>query len=333
MKQRNFKELLQPIDGNKKYWRRWVCWSLFLLIVVVGLKHAVFETSIWEIIFSIFIPLLTVVLGACLLNIIYNKAEGKKIQAISDVSYDDLLPNLLDSLSAIGGKYRKDEIIHIKIEKYPPHVTMKNDLYKLEIDYQYKTMFKNQSYDYIEFMFKRLFNQQNINEFTGGKNRALLKYDFYWGMDESGFPQNSVTDADYVLSQLMIDNTAIPNADLNRHVETGNSKDYQTINYYVPLENLDAFDRSKEYALSYTITMPIEKESIILITHELPTCGGEVTFDYATLENEISVYGLPMTGLERPTSPYNSAGVPKIKYRYTNWILPKQGYVFSWWEK
>ena len=84
--------------------------------------------------------------------------------------------------------------------------------------------------------------------------------------------------------------------------------------------------------LSYRVTLPLEKEDVLLITHELPTEKAKIVFDYTEVREEISVYGIPVTGTIEPLEPEKDND-SKIKYVISGWILPKQGYVFGWWKK
>jgi len=325
------REALKPMDKDSKLWYWWVGISFILVVITVVLKvNEVFYEHLAST-YDITITVLVAVLTAFLLNVIHKRDETKKIKDISNVSkvYEDLLPNFLYDLGRLDGKYRKDERIDIKIRKYDD--AKSQYFYKLEIGYEYKTTFKNS--DCIKFMFKR-HSDGNIDKFTGGINEELLGYDFFWGMDESGFPQNILTNEDYILQKLMIDTKKIDNSEVERKKDIVlNDNGDTTINYILFFENPHEFRKTAEHSISYKIIMPIQKEDMLKVTHYLPTFKATVSFDFTETKDEITAYGIPSTGLAEATSPDNSTGEAEITYKCDVWILPNQGYTFCWWGK
>jgi len=323
----DWKRILQPIDRDKLFWTLLVVISVAILTGVTKLKANNIGNDYVLMLYDIITPLTIAVLGSFFLNIVYKVSEFQKLKKISSVAYDDLLPSLLDSLDKLNGKYRKDAIISATISKYSN--PKKEGLYQLVIEYNYKTIFKNSRY--MEFMFKRLF-EDDFSEFTNSNNNEFLKYDAIFGMDERAFPKDQAFDTDYALRELMIDSTPFFDAKLGRNVKSDTK--YNTISYRVDLSNILLESKEvKEYSVRYVITMPVGKEDVHLIQHDFPTHKGEVSFDYTDIKDEINVYGIPVTGSVESKSPDNSSARAKLTYGCSGWILPKQGYIFSWRKK
>lgn len=327
-------DILKPVDKNKKFWAKCVFISAVILVAAVGINTWNTQDSSKVInelkyICDIVIALTTTVLATFLLNIIYNLAESRKINAIATVSYEGLLPDLLKSLEKFKGRYRKNESVLVELHKYDD--VGKKDFYKVVFEYQYATNLKNLKE--LQFKFYRIYDG-NINDFSGGLNEQYLTCDFIWGVDESGFQPNIINDADYTISQLIIGNNQISDLTQYRKLSTFDAKSIKNriVSYNIPLSKLQNINKNELVQLSYRVTLPLEKEDVLLITHELPTEKAKIVFDYTEVREEISVYGIPVTGTIEPLEPEKDND-SKIKYVISGWILPKQGYVFGWWKK
>lgn len=77
----------------------------------------------------------------------------------------------------------------------------------------------------------------------------------------------------------------------------------------------------------------MESESILSITHELPTKGAEIRFDYSGIGDDIDVYCMPITGSTSTPRITYSNRPHLLVYKYAGWLMPKNGYVFAWWKK
>lgn len=331
-----WEKVLEPIDKNKKFWIKCVIAAGLVLVIAVivdtwNVQGEEIKYVNLTYICDIIIALSTAVLGTFLLNIIYNLSESHKISAISKVSYENLLPDLLNSLEKFNGRYRKDESITVELHKYDSNSNKNKDFYKIILEYQYTTIISNLKE--LEFKFCRIYNG-SVKEFTGGLNDDYMKCDFIWGVDEREFEAGVIGDDDYWVSQLIIGDNQIYNIDQYRKVITPSdtSTTNRIIVYSIPVVSLKNIDIAKPIQLSYCISLPLEKEDILLLTHELPTEKAKVIFDYTEVKDEIVVYGMPVTGTISPFELEEGADT-KIKYVISGWILPKQGYIFGWWKK
>lgn len=329
-----WEKIVKPIDKNKRFWAKCVSIAAIILIITVildtwNIQGEKIKCVSLTYICDIVIALSTTVLGTFLLNIIYNLTESHKIAAISEVSYENLLPNLLSGLEQFHGRFRKDEAISVELHKYD-HEKKKN-FYKIKIEYQYTTIVSDLKQ--LEFKFCRNYDR-SVKEFTGGLNDDYIKCDFIWGVDEREFESGVIEDSDYCISQLIIGNNQIDNIEFYKRViiSDSTSKKNRTIVYAVPISSLKNIDPHKPIQLSYCVSFPLEKQDIILLTHEIPTEKAKVVFDYAAIKDEVSVYAMPITGTIAPFEVEEEEN-SKIKYIISGWILPKQGYVFGWWKK
>lgn len=329
-----WKKIIEPIDKNKEFWAICVVIAAIVLVLAVigdtwnmqgGKDINVLLTYVCDIV----IALSTTVLGTFLLNIIYNLAESHKISAISKVSYENLLPDILNALEKFNGRYRKNESVTIELHKYDQE--KKKNFYRIKMEYQYTTVISDLKE--LEFEFCRIYDG-SVKEFTGGINDNYIKCDFIWGVDERNFERGVIEDNDYGVSQLIIGDNQIDSIESYRKVITSNSilMNNRIITYSIPIANLKNIDARKPIQLSYCISLPLEKEDVLLLTHELPTEKAKVIFNYAEVKEEVSVYGMPITGTIAPFEVEEEED-SKIKYVISGWILPKQGYVFGWWRK
>lgn len=322
-----WEKILVPLDKNKRFWS--ICVGISACILIIATAVNTWNDSSKEIILlsyicDIIIALATAILGTFALNIIYNLAECHKITEISKVSYEDLLPDLLTSLEKFNGRFRKDESILVKLDKY--NETIKKDFYKVILEYQYTTNLLG--LENLKFVFYRDFS--NINKYIGGLNSEHIICDFMWGVDESGFSPNKIKNNDYNISELIIGENTISN--ISQYRTISKKGDCTIISYNIPISELNNINKKKTIQLSYRVTVPLVKEDLLVITHEMPTQNAKITFDYSNIKNEIDVYGMPITGTIAPISP-NEDEDNKITYIISGWILPKQGYIFGWWKK
>lgn len=323
-----WEKVLTPLDKNKRFWGICVCISVCILIVATAINtwnDNSEEIILLNYICDIIIALSTAILGTFALNIIYNLAEYHKIKEISKVSYEDLLPDLLTSLEQFNGRFRKDESILVKLSKYNEFA--KRNFYKIILEYQYTTNLSN--LENLKFVFYRECNN-NVNKFTGGLNSDHILYDFMWGVDESGFSPNIIKNKDYNISQLVVGENTISN--INEYRTISKNGEYTIISYNIPISDLNNINKEKSIQLSYCVTLPLTREDLLLITHEMPTRNAKITFDFTEVKSEVDVYGIPITGTISPIAP-NEDEDNRITYIISGWILPKQGYIFSWWNK
>lgn len=329
-----WKQIVEPIDKNKKFWTICVVIAaVILMIAIMGDTWNVQGGKVKNInltyICDIVIALSTTVLGTFLLNIIYNLAESHKISAISKVSYENLLPDILNALEKFNGRYRKNESVTIELHKYDQEKN--KNFYKIKMEYQYTTIISDLKE--LEFKFCRI-RDGSVKEFTGGISDDYIKCDFVWGVDERNFEKGVIEDDDYCVSELIIGDNQIDNIESYRKIITSNSTSMNNkiISYTVPITDLNEIDANKPIQLSYCISLPLEKEDVLILTHELPTEQAKVIFDYGEVKEEVSVYGMAITGTIAPFE-VEEEEESKIKYIISGWILPKQGYVFGWWRK
>lgn len=320
-----WKRILTPIDKNKHFWGICVFIASFLLIisVIINTFNNLSTTTNLYISYTcdIVITLSTTVLGTFLLNIIYNISEMRKINAISTVSYGDLLPDLLGALEKFNGRYRKEENIYVTISPYTD--VTKNAFYKITIRYQYQTNID--CIQHLVFQFNR--RRNNVNDYTGGIHDDYIMNEFVWGIDESSFPNDVISENDYKVSQVIIGNHNISNIQDCRKVSDTNNQ----IKYSIELSSIIGLNKTDPVSLNYQVEFPLEINDLLLVTHEFPTQNCSLTLNYSAIKDTAVIYGMPITGTISPVVPADmEEGI--IQYVISGWILPKQGYIFGWWK-
>ena len=328
-----WEKVLKPIDKNKKFW--FICVVISTIVLLAAVIGDTWNSQggdirwIWlSYVCDTVNALSTAVLGTFLLNIIYSYSEANKINEISKVSYETLLPDLLQALERFKGRYRKNESIIITLHKYPEE--KKKDFFKLILEYQYLTNILDLRQ--LKFSFYRI-KDHNITDFTGGLKDDHIVCDFIWGVDERGFEKDVISDDDYSVSQLIIGENQV---DIEKyrnivHLDNLQSND-NIITYNVPVKDLRNVNTNLPIQLSYRVVLPLQKEDFLLVTHELPTENAKISFNYAQVDDEVTIYGMPITGTIEPLEPSEDDNC-NITYVISGWVLPKQGYVFGWWKK
>lgn len=281
----------------------------------------------------------TGILGAASLNLVYREHDNKKFQLIKSLDYDDLLSSFFQCLHELNGKIRYDEEIEVKFLEFQNAEGKETDsLYKIRISYKYKTFLEN---DFIKFRFERINdnannindNANNINDnrvnmlkYSSGLNNELLEYEFFWGNDETDFEYDGITNEDYKVYDVFI----------GEHKEDliieYSQKSPSVLEYIYKLPLTEKVERNIEYIpIRYVVELPMERESVLFLTHELPTKDVSVIIDYSDIEEKTNIYTIPVTGAI-PIRKHDSQEKGKEIYEYTGWILPKAGYVISWWD-
>ena len=256
--------------------------------------------------------IMTNILAAMIFTHFYRAKESKRINVLSAISQQEFMKTVLKDMAHYKGIYCESHDVYVKLRKHPT----RNDILICDLTYKYK---KSDIEKDTKFTIYRISND------TDRENLPLisdecLKNEFVWYNDETDF-DDTLDISDYSISNLMIGKTPY---ELKR-VESNSGL---VITYSCVL---DAPPSAMSF-VTYKVSIPVELESMITITAEFPSNGGGVTFDYSDLSDDLDVSAFPRTGLK--SNPVDLSSENGIKqFQHADWLLPKDGYVFSWWKK
>lgn len=266
-------------------------------------------------------------LGAAMLNLVYREYENRKIRLIESLAYNDMLAGLFAALDKIKGKARFDENIQLSMEKYKDENGKQiQELILIRIKYKFYTYLRENS---IKCIFDRIQGSDNVGDYTAGVNEELLKYEFYWGNDETGFPLGIVNNNSYKIYDVSI-GTCRENLEMTHNTEKfGADKSRESYKFSIPED--EGINIKEKQMIMFTVEFPMERESILMLTHELPTENVVVDIDYSNIMDDFYVYSLPVSG-SIPVKKHFSEQPGKLSFDYNGWLMPKAGYIISWWD-
>lgn len=317
---------------NAKVWGGCIVVS-FIVIICVAVynnysKDAAFIEIVKNALPTILLTIATSVLGAAFLNIVYRENENRKLKLIKSLGYDNMLSAFFKTLDELNGKVRRDEQIEVEFSKLRDEKDekdeIKDSLYKVKIRYNYKTFLKDNC---IKFMFERINGEtKKVQNYTSGLNNDLIGYEFYWGNDETGFGNTEIGDNDYKIYDVFVDSHS---DDLVCETFKTNPAILEFV-YKLP-STIKC--KNREMNIRYTVEFPMERESIMFLTHELPTQNATVKIDYSKIRNDTLIYTMPVTGTIPVQKHLSQEEKGSETYTYNGWIIPKAGYIIAWWDK
>ena len=330
MKNNKWESIFEESKSSKT-WTWCIIISVFVIIAIIVIRTLdCFDPTnlVASAIIDTFLSVATGVLGAAILNITYRAYENNKLSMIKSISFNGMLVDFFKSLEKINGKDRRDEKINLKFREFKDkEENVVPDLLDVQLSYTFKTKLRRR---FFKCSIKRILKQEDVSEelpeYTGGISGALSEYEFYWANDETGgFPPNVVSNDSYRIYDVFIDDEK-----LEKKMIITNENGIVSIEYEFSLPTNSSCDLNKYHLLRFSVRLPMECESILFLTHEYPTKDTEVTIDYSYLQNDISVYTMAITGaIPVKNQAITDNGVDR--YTHKGWLLPKSGYVVSWW--
>ena len=261
--------------------------------------------------------IVTNILAAMIFARFYSKKESNRVSAIKDLSQPDFMKEVLMDIAHYKGIYCEDHDVYVKLRRQSNNC----NILICELTYKYKKSLINKDVNFTIYRITKETDHQKIPLIAD----ECLKNEFVWYNDETDFDgivDETENASKYTVSDLVIDGKPITN--LPRF--ENNSKDIITYSYTLEKE-------PKSMSLiTFKVTLPIEFESAITITAEFPSNRGEIVFDYSEIKNDIALASFSRTGIKsNPVDFGDKNGIRK--FQHNGWLLPKDGYVFSWWKK
>lgn len=276
--------------------------------------NAAVENGITDIKFfaqTVFV-IMTNILAAIIFTYFYRAKESKRIDVLSGISQPALMKQVLKDIAHYRGIYCENHDVYVKLRKHPS----RNDMLMCDLTYKYKKSSVEKNTKFTIYRITQDTDPDNLPLIS----EECLKNEFVWYNDETDF-DHAVDISDYSISNLMIGKTSY---ELKR-IENNSG---EVITYSCDLNT----PPSAMSFVTYKVSIPIEIESMITITAEFPSNGGGVTFDYSDLSDELVVSAFSKTGIK--SNPVDLSSENGIKqFQHADWLLPKDGYVFSWWKK
>lgn len=319
-------------EKNKKTWVFCIVASILVITIIIIVRivwRELDNSQIANSILNTFLSICTGVLSAALLNLIYRAYESKKISMIKSISFNGMLSDFFSAIEKIEGKDRRDEQITLEFDEYKDsNGNVVPEMIYANLEYDFKTKLRDRSFC---CSIKRIISTKKANEelpeYTGGMSEKLIPYEFYWANDETSFVKDVVTNESYSITDAYIDEHKLK---LNRK-ENDNIDDID-IEFRFEMSKMEKLDLKSYHTIRFNVKIPMEKESILFLTHEYPTSNTRVIIKYEKMVDKIQVYTMPVTGAI-PVKHQVSEEKGKDTYIHSGWILPKSGYIVAWWER
>ncbi len=247
-----------------------------------------------------------------------NSSDPQKLS--NRLAREDLLEEIMEDLNYYGNRYCENYYITTRLEQ-----SDNSKFYICKVKYTYGKIIKDR-----ELLFKIIKirseeqHKENENDIQD-ISEQYIKHEYYYTLNELDLLA-TVTPEElknyYKIYNLFINNER--KIDL---IEIGSQ------NIELKASIPEDVSLSDALLISYTVEFPIEKESTVSFTFELPTKSIACEFDFSDLKNEIDVNGQAFfSSKQGPVSIIeNDAG--KIEFKHNKWILPKSSLVFIWWAK
>lgn len=317
------------IDRRKIIWRRSVIISCFILICIVVVQCFFIksgESVLQRVIEICVVPIITAILSGAFLNIVYTESENSQLKEVKNFEYKELARDFFEILDKSGGKKRFNERIDVTLSRYCEEEKIEKFL-NIKIAYEFETNILDNK---LRFMFVRN-PSGDISSYLSSYNASLMGYEFYWANDESGtFDKSIIKDDDYKIENVSVN--SIPRTEFNIYKSNATAEG-NIIVYEIDISDVLNNKKSTEelYKLALEVSFPMEIESILCITHEYPTKSSEVSVNYSQIAQDITVYTMPITG-PIPVNDQHITNTHCNQYRYSGWLIPKTGYIISWWK-
>jgi len=234
------------------------------------------------------------------------------------VSQREIISKIENDLIEYENRYCQDYKIRIKLSKLGLS-NVKTICCRIDYDY-YKTINNNK----LSFLLHRIRSQEQKKQ-SCHTDDGYYKNELYYVLDEidlvKGLDPSELNNLNkkYEIGHLYVNQLPI-----NLTLIDSNCSD--DVNYEATLP--EETNLSSLINIKYSVSFPIETESFIFPTFELPTKNADCCFDYSEIRNEISVVGQaitkgPVDGIEKKDG--------ELEHHVGGWSLPKSGFLFVWW--
>src|SRR6266568_2456848 len=258
---------------------------------------------------STILSLTTNIFAGLLFAYFYKVKESDRLRMLRNVALPEFTQELLTDVAHYRGTYCKEHNVDAKLRIHES----RSDLLTCELTYSYR---KSKIGKEVKATFYRIADETNTDDLPIIADECHFN-EFVWYNDERDMGERPLSNS-YVVSDLCIGNIKYK---MNR-VENGDDR----ISYFIELKE----EPAELSFITYKVSFPVERESIITITAEFPTKSASFSFDYKELARDITVSVLPKTGIKsNPISTNKDDGF--LRFRHDGWMLPKDGYTISWW--
>ena len=335
-------------DPKTKVWKTCRNVSIALFIAVVIIKESINEgiiefslykemgTGILEISFNI---LLTITITA-VLNLAVDFYDEHFVEKIRTLTYGDhdFLPEFLQSFESFKDKYRKEQEADIYFDEYPPDDNKYQHFYKVNIEMEYKISFKE--YTELKFIFMREFKDESRTNYYSGKNEQIVDCQWFWAWQESQEYISVLENNDYkILSVYVNDEDVFDNFENvfidNVKYEKDNSKPTK-IEYRCVISTLLEkynWDKNEMHKVRFVAQIPLLKNETFTLIADVPTFKNCFKVNYSKLIDKMDCYVYSFTGPNDKIVKLNTSQNGVLEYEYDSCLLPKYGYVVSFWSK
>ena len=319
----NYQEIFTPVNKKTKMVIATIIIAVVFCIawrlIEIGFDMSAFfsfGTESANLFSTVVISTLTSLLGTILFTLYYESLEARHsqqaLEKIRSIAKKELLISTFDDLSYYKGLYLHDHVV--SIEMLP---TSEGRYYIARMKYKYRSPVNRG---------QLVFKIYRVNpSFPKDKYPSLytdsLTSQVTWYADESHIP-DVFDSSDYKLEKLIVNNSPI---EIRKQI----SDDKMLIEFSADLSAI----QSEDLIIKFELSVPIELESYLHITYDLPTEDVSVSFDYRKVQDRVIVSAIDKVGLRESPLETQDDVEGFVNFDHKGWAYPKDSYIFMWWKK
>lgn len=297
-----FRTLKRPFTG-------FAALAVVLIVILIC-----FLTRKWDFLINALIGLATGIPAALIATQWYRDLDDrpaqKKLEYFRSLAPPEYLQSLVTQLDEFRGLHCEAYRAAVNLSIHPTYA----ELFVCRIHYEYIREVQGGT-RYITF--RRLV--RGIKASPPAHTEAYLRDLFDFENDERDFPElESLADA-YVVEGFAFDEKSV---ELVRH----QSPDHLRVAFSAELPSLH-----RAVKVEFNVKFPVERESVVAILNEYPTKAMTVEFDFEDVQSLIKPHAQLFFADTTRVNPNITAS--SWKYVHNEWVLPKNGVVFTWWRQ
>ena len=239
-----------------------------------------------------------------------DRPAQEKLYALRSLAPREYLQSIVSELAEFRGQHCENYYARVRLSRYP----QSDQLFVCKIHYEYLREVSGGSR---QFTFRRI--RPNRAAYPPDHTPDYLNDFFDWENDERDFPAADGLEEAYRVDGFAINGQQI---DLERHA----TDTRVTFTARVPTHGTLV-------KIEFTVTFPIESESVLTVTNEYPTKNMTVEFDFEDVRSYMREPHAQLLFTNTTKVNKISDSPTSLKYTHQGWVSPKNGVAFVWWRQ
>ena len=286
-----------------------------LLMLVLVIVVACLVSRNWQMALNAIVSLVIGVTGSVVAAQIYASVDERlardQLNCLFALGSKEYIDSWASEMQEFGHYHCEDFYVRVKLTPYQDGLK----LFICEITYEYR---RDGLSGERRFTFRR--NRPEHATHEPMHTPAYLRGLFDWESDERSFPEVPEIAGIYSVSGFTVDSRP-----LSLHKTDADSE----VIFSAQLPN----DGAAMARIAFTVTLPIERESVLTLTTEFPTKDMRVELDWQAVEMLIEKPHAQLHFANRTKVNETTHGANVIRWTHTGWVAPKNGVTFVWWQR